>query len=216
MKQKGGYMAIKNYKNMILFPAQDINIFPAAADDDHETALSTSREAGEMRLVNLKKAKRAYNSLSAAIGIVQPGTTVKFVTDGAWSMHQMLHYCLELCGPAKVMICTWTITEEPVRAIMRMKDKGMIKDLSVLVDHRIATRSASAMQLLKSIATDVKLIKSHAKITVILGEKMWMSIVGSANFSRNRRLEAGTIFTDHDSVMFDFMTLNKLLQDEAE
>jgi hypothetical protein len=201
---------------MILFPAHEIMTFPAPTLENHETAMATAKEGAHIKMANLRKAEKAHKSLQAAIGNVEKGTTVKFVTDGAWSMHQMLEYCLELCGPAKVMICTWTITEEPVRAIMRMKDKGMIKELSVLVDHRISTRSASAMQLLKAVADDVKLIKSHAKMTVILGEKMWMSIVGSANFSRNRRLEAGTIFTDNESVMFDFMTLNKLIQDEVE
>ena len=194
---------------MSLFKTSDLVNVNAVKKSKHDSMnLSSGTD-----YTTLFKEDKAIKNLEECIGQLDSLTTVKFVTDGAWSMHHLLAYCLMKCGPSKVYISTWTMTEEPARHILKMKESGMIKSLTCLFDHRISTRAVGAMQLINAISDKIALIKVHAKITCIVGENMKVSIVGSANYSRNRRLEAGTIFTDPAAVDFDLKWINKFIED---
>lgn len=154
---------------------------------------------------------RSKKNLTNAFGDIKKDTTYKFTTYDAWSMHQLLAYCLVYAGCSEVYICTWTLTEEPARAISNLKQAGAISRMHCLIDYRIANRAPGAFQMLQKIADDVKLSKAHAKVTCILGKDLHISIVGSANYSRNRRLESGVIDTRTDAVMFDVEWMKKEL-----
>lgn len=140
-----------------------------------------------------------------------PDSVLKYYTNGAWSMHQMLDYLLQIIGPAELVMSTWTITEDPARTLLNLKQSGQITAIHALFDYRVRERSAGAHQILSSICDSLALGKCHAKVTVLTNDQWSVSIVGSANFSRNRRMEAGTIFTDKEAVLFDRkMILNEI------
>ncbi len=150
-------------------------------------------------------------AMEAMIGELDHDQVIKFYTRGAWSMHQLLEYVLLQTGPANVTFSTWTISEDPARKMFELKQAGIIKSLRALIDFRIRQRHPQPYQLLESICDQIKLGKCHAKITIIENETWSVSIVGSANYSRNHRLEAGTIFTRKADVVFDrIMLLNEI------
>lgn len=117
-------------------------------------------------------------------------------------MHQLLEYLLRKTGPCRVWMTTWTITEEPMRALLAMIKDGLILELNAVLDYRIERRKPEAFQLASSIITRIKLTKCHAKVLVLKNETWSVTILGSANFSKNPRIEAGVIFTDEDSADF--------------
>ena len=143
------------------------------------------------------------NTLDECFGEFQPGVTLKFFTDGAWSMHHLVQYFLEQVGPSELVISTWTLTENPARILLNLKDAGLITALHCLFDYRIQDRSPKSYQLIESFADTIKLTKCHAKVATMLNEDHGVSIVGSANFSKNKRLEAGTVFTNREAALFD-------------
>ena len=126
-------------------------------------------------------------------------------------MHEMVRMILLKTGPAKVWMTTWTITEEPMRILLDLIKTGYISELSAVLDYRIEKRKPEAFQLASNIITRIKLTKCHAKVAVIRNEEWNVTIVGSANFSKNPRIEAGVIFTDKESADFHIQWIDDVI-----
>ena len=123
---------------------------------------------------------------------------VHWVSDGDWSMHELLLACLEAAGasastPAVVYISSYAFSELPARIIADLKRNGTIGKLYCLIDSRIDVRSAGALQLLKATADECKLVSTHAKVSVVSTVHGQITIVGSANYTTNERFEAGYV-----------------------
>lgn len=154
-------------------------------------------------MLSLTYEQKNKRNLDACFGSFVENQTIKYFTDGAWSMHQLLQYLLEQVGPAVVHLSTWTLTEGPARILLNLKDAGLITELHCLFDYRIEGRTPKTFHLVRSIADSIKLTKCHAKVATMVNDRKGVSIVGSANFSKNNRLEAGTVFTSRESALFD-------------
>ncbi|RNI27651.1 hypothetical protein EFA69_16160 [Rufibacter immobilis] len=157
---------------------------------------SRGRKKDSIRGVGLKQ-------LRQVIGELQQGEIIPFATGGQWSNHDLLEFILERTGPADVYITTWSLTEEPVRAILDFTEKGLIRSLTCLFDYRIQARNPKVFQLIDSVIERKKLTKIHAKVTVICNEEWAVSIISSANFTKNPRIEAGVILTDTETAAFN-------------
>ncbi len=152
-------------------------------------------------------------AIADVVGEFEPDKLIKFFTDGAWSMHQLVQYFIEQIGACEVYISTWTLTENPARVLLNLKDAGLITALHCLFDYRIQDRSPKSYQLISSIADSIKLTKCHAKVATMVNDHYGVSIVGSANFSKNKRLEAGTIFTSREAALFDQKCIKKKMNE---
>lgn len=150
--------------------------------------------------------------LQSTIGELEHDHSLQFTTAGAWSMHQLLEYILLKTGNARVWMTTWTITEEPMRALLDMIQKRMISELNAVLDYRIERRKPEAFQLANNIITRIKLTKCHAKVLVIRNETWDVTIMGSANFSKNPRIEAGVIFTDRKTAEFNAGWIDEIIE----
>lgn len=157
----------------------------------------------KIALLELTYETKQRLKLEQCFGMYADDQTYKFYTDGAWSMHHLVQYFLEQIGPSIVHISTWTLTENPARILLNLKEAGLIKELHALFDYRIQDRSPKSFQLIQSVCDRIKLTKCHAKVATMVNDQHGVSIVGSANFSKNRRLEAGTVFTSRISALFD-------------
>jgi hypothetical protein len=136
------------------------------------------------------------NELQEKIGNPEESKVVNYVTDGAWSMHHLLTYLVDMCGPSKVYISTWRLSEEPLRVMAGLKSVGGIKELNLILSDRTESNNPQEKQLAESIADRIVYVKNHSKVTVIRGEKCTATIISTANYSTNRRIESGVIFYD--------------------
>lgn len=133
--------------------------------------------------------------LSQVIGKLEPEQNTHFVSRGEWSMHDLLEFVLGQTGPADIYLTTWALTEEPVRKLFFMKEAGLIKNLYCLVDYRLQVRKPEPLQLLKNMTDHIEFTQCHAKVTVIENEDWQVSVMGSANYTKNPRIEAGILST---------------------
>lgn len=133
------------------------------------------------------------DDLSDVIEILNDDEMIIFWTKGRWSMHQLIKHLLGITGPSDVTLCTWALTEKPLRVIHNLKETGQIKNLVGLFEHKIKTRG-SAFAFAQQFFDEILLTKCHAKVTILEGEKLSVSIMASANLTQNRRIEAGVIF----------------------
>ncbi|MGN6477253.1 MAG: hypothetical protein ACTHKV_08505 [Flavipsychrobacter sp.] len=138
----------------------------------------------------------ASNKIYDVLAMVEPGSCVHWVSAGEWSVHDLLLGLLQISGPASVFLSSYAFSEHPARLIADLKGRKLITSLHCLIDSRIDKRSASALTLVQNCADQCKLINTHAKVTVIENKEHIYCIVGSANYTTNKRFEAGMIIGD--------------------
>lgn len=151
--------------------------------------------------------------LSELINLVDHGRTLTWMSAGDWSMHHMLEALLNKTGPADVWISTYAFSERPARLVSVLKNAGTIKNLFCLIDSRVDVRAPSALAMMRNNCDRLKLCATHAKVTVIKNDHWFLVVVGSANYTTNKRIEAGFISTDSAIVSFhQKWIINELIQ----
>ncbi len=145
---------------------------------------------------------KSHQKLKDIIGEIHTGESKHYASMGDWSTHDLLFYLLQITGPAKVYFSTWAISEYAIRKLYQFIDLGIILELRGIFDYRNGIRKPAELQFLKKITTDIKAAKCHAKVTVIDNNQWGIAIVGSANFTRNPRIEAGVICASKSAADF--------------
>lgn len=151
--------------------------------------------------------------LLQVINLVKESRSVMWVSDGSWSMHQMLMALLDITGPADVMISSYAMSETPARILAQLKNERIIKTLRVLLDDRVDTRAAGSLQVIMAIADEYALVKTHAKVTLLQNDHFNITVVGSANYTENKRYETGVIFTDMPAYEMQCKWISKAFAD---
>ena len=145
---------------------------------------------------NLLIIGKANEKLHQVFGKVVDGQSVHYASLGDWSTHDLLFFLLEQTGPARVYFTTWAISEYAIRQLYQFIEHGLILELKGIFDYRNGIRKPAELQFLQKITTDIKAAKCHAKVTVIENDHWGISVVGSANYTRNPRIEAGVLCCD--------------------
>lgn len=145
---------------------------------------------------------RGYEVIKHLIGKVEQNRTIHYWTEGEWSAHELMEYLLEATGPAKVYLTTWAMSENPVRALLRLIEQKKITVLYAIFDVKCTDRAPKVFQLVNSITTKVKLSHCHAKVFVIENDEWLIANNGSANWTKNPRTESGVITTVRKDAAF--------------
>jgi len=142
------------------------------------------------------KACKTWERLTAAIGKLEPGKDVHYATGAYWSTHDLVRYITEQIGPSRLTAATWSFSQPGIVQFAQMYDQGLITDAAFLVDWRIKLKVSDALAMLKRYCSKFRISHVHGKVTVLDAQNMSVSIVGSANWTNNPRIEAGVISTD--------------------
>jgi len=151
---------------------------------------------------NLLIIGKANEKLHQVFGKVVYGRSVHYASLGDWSTYDLLFFLLEQTGPARVYFTTWAISEYAIRQLYGFIEHGLILELKGIFDYRNGIRKPAELQFLQKITTDIKAAKCHAKVTVIENDHWGISVVGSANYTRNPRIEAGVLCCDKTVAAF--------------
>jgi hypothetical protein len=140
---------------------------------------------------------KRYDKCRSVVGDLEDCTSIHYVSMGEWSSHDLLYHILKQTGPANVYMATWSIAEVAVRLMIEWAEKDMVKDFYGVLDWRVKVRRPKIYELLKY-NYKLRLTTCHAKVFIIEGENISVSVVGSANFTNNPRIEAGVITCDKE------------------
>lgn len=154
------------------------------------------------------KTKGFEIDLSKELPSIEMGSVIEYVSDGRWSIHQIVRHLIGITGPVDVHLATWTITEEPLRMLFKLKNEGKIKELSCLFDNRIKERTPKSFQFASQFVDSMGLAKSHAKVTVLENDEWGITINSSMNWSKNPRTESGVIICTKESADFHKKWIN--------
>ena len=147
---------------------------------------------------------------------IEPCALIYWVSDNDWSMHELLTGILDITGPADVWISSHALGEKQARVLSSLKDAGMILHLYCVLDSRVDVRTAGSLQMMTSISDILVLIDTHAKVTVIKNTQWQVAVIGSANYTGNRRYEAGIISLNPAAVDMQIGWIQKAMQDGME
>ena len=124
---------------------------------------------------------------------IEKDTSIHYVSLTEWSQHELLRHILNKTGAAKVYIATWSMSAPGAIAMIKLCEDQLITELYAILDWRVKVRCPEAHQLAKFNFTKLTLTTCHAKVTVIENENYNISIVTSANYTNNPRIESGVI-----------------------
>lgn len=154
----------------------------------------TLRKRAKLKLQN----EREIADLEKVCGDLEVGETMPWSTFGKWSAHNLLRYMCEVNGPSKVTISSWTFSDDAVRTINELRDAGLITELHILSDYRLKSTKASVLSPLEAVADQFLMGKNHSKSTAVINENTGFLYVGSANMTKNPRLEMGILSRDYE------------------
>ena len=155
---------------------------------------------------------RSTETLDQCWPVLTPGQQIHYATAGLWSSHDLLFHLLAQTGPARVWIATWSMTEEPVRMLVQGIESALIQELHLLLDVRVQVRNPSVLAFARLQATRARTSICHAKVTVIENNNWAISIVGSANYTNNPRIEAGVMGEGRQTADFHRQWIDAELQ----
>ncbi len=170
-----------------------------------ETAETTKKsKSGAMTDTNRQEAKlcRAEQALAEAMPKLERNTTTHFLTAGAWALHDLVRHIVRQTGPAHLIGFTWSITEPAVRQLVKMRNEGDILSMSLIIDTAMSKWSRAACLFAQNNALDFRTTPIHAKGFLITNDEWSVSVISSANFSNNPRIEAGVITDNPDIYNF--------------
>ena len=152
---------------------------------------------------------KPHEILSKHLGKIENGKFYQFYCYGRFSMHDVIIYLLKQTGPAHILCGTWSIAQDSIDQLVRLKNKNEILSLGFVLDPRVKVTKAKPLQMIKA---NFPFVFSpwHAKVTVIYNEYWNISIVSSQNLTKNPKIERGCIFTDKETFEFD----KKVLENE--
>jgi hypothetical protein len=173
-------------------------------DLDSGAVISSGEEAFSLGKVNEK--------VSSVFKDASWDKPIHYVSCGDWSMHELLQFILESIGPADVLLATWSMSEPAAVKLMAMLESRLITSLKGVIDFRTKNRHPAAFQLSQTLFSDLRLTSCHAKVTVVKNDTHLISIVGSANYTNNPRIEAGVISVAPKVGQFHAAWIQSLLQ----
>lgn len=134
----------------------------------------------------------------ASIDDLINGNTQYFITNGNWSMYDLLIRLVDkIVSPVEVFLTFYSMTELSARILAKMVQEGKIRQLTIIYDRKSEIRYPNVHQILQGIAR-MKPVHIHAKLMLVrsIDTNNHITVLGSANWTRNPRIECGIYDTN--------------------
>ncbi len=158
---------------------------------------------------------KSPEKLKLLIDTLQKGKLVHFVSNGDWSMHDLIVELLKVYAPAELWFTTYALREFAVRQLLTALNKKQLVAVHILIDYKARARTPDVIQLAEMNVNRVHLTSVHAKVCVLKSPKGNITINSSANWTSNPRIESGTISLNDQVAEFHINWINKIM-DNAE
>lgn len=103
-------------------------------------------------------------------------------------------------------ISTWTLFRNVAEDLAALLDSGKLASVDFLTGQYMASRDPFTFKLLCDVlearGQRVRAVNTHAKIAVLRVTDASISVEGSANFTRNERIENSAVFNDAELAAF--------------
>jgi hypothetical protein len=122
-------------------------------------------------------------------------TPVQAYFSSDFQLYHLLEFILAETGTSDLILTTFSVSEEFIRKLLQMKEKGLISSLAIIADHRTAVKALRLSLFTKNIAEELHLGNNHAKVVLVKNKNWNVSVVTSQNQTRGNRIECGMVCT---------------------
>ena len=138
------------------------------------------------------------DSAAKMIGAVCDGDEICGITNGQFSLVDIIEHLLSQTGPATICIATWTMgIYDADKAYSFVQDKRIKSIRFVLDPSMFLRRPELASVLVKGFGPDAfRAVNSHAKFATVRGDRLAVTVRSSMNLNENRRIESFDISVD--------------------
>lgn len=157
----------------------------AAADIVGARMLKT---AGKRRVFR----KSGIDGAAALIGHLSPGDEICGITNGQFSLVDIIEHVLRETGPADVTVATWTMGIYDTERAHEFVRNGLIRSIRFVLDPSMFGRrpELSAILVAGFGSAAFRAVNSHAKFATIRGDRLAVAVRSSMNLNPNNRLES--------------------------
>ena len=126
------------------------------------------------------------------------------ITNGQFSLVDILHHVLTVTGPASVVVATWTMGVYDAEKAYAFVNNKLIRRIRFILDPSMFVRRPElASVLVKGFGVEAfRAVNSHAKFATVRGERLAVAIRSSMNLNENRRLESFDISASDEMTRF--------------
>jgi hypothetical protein len=154
---------------------------------------------------NVRRRKVVASAVDAAaemIGSITPGDDITGVTNGQFSLIDIIEHVLGQTGPADLVVSTWTMGIYDAERASKFCANGAIRSIRWLVDPSMfGRRPELAGRLVAQFGVDsFRAANTHAKFATIRGDDLQVCIRSSMNLNPNKRMENFDISADETMV----------------
>lgn len=110
----------------------------------------------------------------------------------------LLAWILEQTGRAKVLVTTFSTSDEFLSGFLNLRKKGLIIGASLLADLKACKKTVKLEELMRQCFERVYLGNNHSKLLLIMNDKWQVSVISSQNNTYGGRNECTFITTDED------------------
>lgn len=140
--------------------------------------------------------ERISTDLAAHLPLLQNGYGYHIELDWKWCLHHVVAHCIKLIGKCELHFATYAIKNEQALMFCDMLKKNLLSEISALCDYRLPVTDPNAHDLLQRNCTHFALARTHAKLVCLRNEHTALTIVSSANFTSNTKLDVAVITVD--------------------
>jgi hypothetical protein len=148
--------------------------------------------------------KDGFGDAAALIGEIKDGDEISGITNGQFSLVDMLHHVLTQTGEADVVIATWTMGVYDAEKAYAFVNNKLIRNIRFIVDPSMFVRRPElASVLVKGFGADsFRAVNSHAKFCTVRSASLAVCMRTSMNLNENKRLETFDISASAEMVGF--------------
>lgn len=173
-----------------------------------DAAASDTRARGAAFFVEKSDCGDVFRSVGVPAGAIDalvPGSRAFALTMGRWSLWELIRpFCAKVGGAPRVTLSTWSVGQEESANLGALLRNGEVSSVDVFVDESWPLRQQKFCGLLVGAigAGGVRLLRTHAKVLLVEGERGVMFAHGSLNLNPNRRLESCALEYDTGAAKF--------------
>jgi hypothetical protein len=153
-----------------------------------------------------KKAELGVFSDNAKVPVnkLEKNGRVLGLTDGNFSLIDMIHSILKKVGKADVIVCTWSAGIKDAHQIRWMLDTNLIQSFTIVTDHSYVTRQKKYALAIEDLfgLENIRTSEIHAKFVLIQNDEWNLALRTSMNLNANKTCE--TFEIDDDIEVFNF------------